>query len=463
MQNKVTVVFERENFNKKVILNYALFIIGVKSEIVNDISEDGLENVMLYYGESRPANYKGIFIQKGTIATEDFNRVVYHSAPASKNIEIDILQLLEILINDTVNDQSVSNAFDDLDRLTYESSFQFKNKFAELPLVNIIISFLEKQIDAFYPLTKIPLWPDNKKCTIVLSHDVDEPVKHASFFNHKLFPERPAQTVKHYYHLFRLAVTFLVDKNKDDYWLFNEIVDFEKSLGFKSTFFFAVVDKWQAYAHSNDVNYKISNKRFLDAFKKIMDNGFEIGLHASFNAYMKAERFIEEKQTLEKIAQTNVLGLRHHYWHMAKKYRDTLVMHDNAGFQYDCSVAFNFNIGFRNNSALPYPLLHPQEEKCLNMIEIPTFCMDGHIFYKHDNVEKGFKEIAEAIANIKKYNGIGGMDWHVRTSFPKNKKYKNWGELYVKTLNHLASDKEIWVTSYKEVMEWLDKRKKELL
>ncbi|HET6226350.1 MAG TPA: hypothetical protein VFF27_08735 [Bacteroidia bacterium] len=463
MSDKVYVFFQTDDFKKKVIVEYALFIIGVKSEIVDKSSDIKLSEVQFYYGDTRPENYEGVFIQKKeTIQPTDVHAILNNSVTLSKNIQIDIVQLLEVFICDTVNDPSSLNKYDELDRLTYETSYQFKNNFADLPVANVIIRYLEEHIDAFYQFQKIPLWPGKKKCVIILSHDVDEPIKHANLFNYQAFPKRPADLIKHYYHLLRLTKNFVTDKNKNDYWLFDEIVDFEKLLGFKSTFFFAVVDKWQGDAHPYDVNYKISNKVFAEAFKKIRDNGSEIGLHASFNAYKSTERFIAEKNKLEQTAQINITGLRHHYWHMAKNYRDTLYMHDAAGFEYDSSVAFNFNIGFRNNIALPYPVFHPATNRFLKMMEIPSFCMDGHVFYKHEDVEKGFKEITEAVSRIKKCGGLGAIDWHVRTSFPKNVKYKNWGTLYVKILNYLAQDNEIWVTSCNEVMNWFKERKEKL-
>ena len=63
------------------------------------------------------------------------------------------------------------------------------------------------------------------------------------------------------------------------------------------------------------------------------DRGFEIGLHASYNAYRSADHFAEERSLLAKAAASQVNGLRHHFWHMGRDIEHTLSYHEQAGFQ----------------------------------------------------------------------------------------------------------------------------------
>ncbi|NQY68447.1 MAG: hypothetical protein HRT72_12110 [Flavobacteriales bacterium] len=461
MFSTVSFCVEDNNYESNVILTYALFIIGVRSKPVEVSTLAASENG-IYYGNTKPKDFNGIYISKKSAEIDEVRNLINTSTTPSNHIEFDIIDLLNNLLSDKINTEDPSATYDYLDRQEFESTFQAKNKLADKPIVNFLIKHLKKCLDNTFDLNKMPLWPQDKKCSIILSHDVDEPIKHAPLFNYRLFPKSIKEIPRHYYHLLRLIVKYTLDKNINDFWLFDEIINLEKSYGFKSSFYFAVVNNRDEYAHEFDVDYKIHDKAFKPVFEKIKKSGFEIGLHASFNAHLDDSRFQTEKNTLEKASGVKPIGLRHHYWNLGKDYRKTLEAHNNAGFLYDTSIGFNFDIGYRNNSALPYPLIYSADKKTLNMIQIPPFCMDGNIFYKNLDVESGFKDIMKAISTIKNCEGVGAIDWHVRTAIPKNKAFNNWGKLYIKILEELSKDNEIWVTSGEEIYSWMKSRKEQL-
>ncbi len=455
MVNSINYIIENDRFESHVVLNYILYIIGFKGiELKN--TKSNLSKSLLYYGKKKPDLFNGIYIKLNE--NSDVNILDTDILKNnSKNINVDIISIIEKLITDDVNLHLDNDSYDIFDRLRFNSSYQYKNGMGDKPMVNILINFLKKKIETIYGIKGIPLWPNNKKAVIILSHDVDVPIKHSELFNYKLFPKSINIFLRHYYHFFRLLKKYMLDKNKNDFWLFDEIINLEKSFGFKSTFFFAVVNN--KIGHELDVDYNINNKKFLKVFEMIKNNGFEIGLHASFNAYKNKESFINEKLSLEHLSQTKIEGLRHHYWHLGKDYTNTINYQNNAGFIYDSSIAFNDNIGFRNNIAFPYPIIYKPERKVLNIIEIPTFCMDGNLFYENKSYETRKKEINNAISVIKEQEGIGAIDWHVRTSYPKNKEHILWGEFYVMILKTLSKDNEIYVTNFKEITKWLKNRK----
>ena len=85
----------------------------------------------------------------------------------------------------------------------------------------------------------------------------------------------------------------------------------------------------------------------------MIDEGWEIGLHASYNAYNGSLR--SEKILLEKYANIEIQGLRHHYWHISPtNAEETLILHNKSGFFYDSSLAFEKIIGFRRGIGLPF-------------------------------------------------------------------------------------------------------------
>ena len=66
----------------------------------------------------------------------------------------------------------------------------------------------------------------------------------------------------------------------------------------------------------------------------------------------------------------------HHYWHMGKNIDKTLEMHEYADFEYDSSIAYNEEIGFRRNVAYPYYPWIESMNRSLNILQLPVFCMD---------------------------------------------------------------------------------------
>jgi hypothetical protein len=250
------------------------------------------------------------------------------------------------------------------------------------------------------------------------------------------------------------------DENPDDFWLFEDIMEYERGLGVSSTFFFASIFRFDFGANKYDVPYILKQDRFKQIFKKIRKKGFDIGLHASYNAYKSPNKFIYEKKKLEEVSGAEVKGQRHHYWHMGIDEGRTLKYHELAGLGYDSSIAFNDIMGFKRNIALPYyPVNH---EGIVKVLQLPVFCMDGNLFYSDTTIEAVLKKLQQFNDILKRNNGLGVIDWHVRTSYPKNREYRNWGETYVKYIENVTRDDTAWVTNLMEIHNWVMRRRLEL-
>ena len=88
--------------------------------------------------------------------------------------------------------------------------------------------------------------------------------------------------------------------------------------------------------------------------------------------------------------------------------------------------------------------------------------MDSCLFHNRESVDEAFKNLKKYLKIIKSYQGIGVVDWHVRTSYPKNRAYRTWGQTYLKMLEYLAGDREIWVTSLENIYDWVKSREEKL-
>ena len=67
-------------------------------------------------------------------------------------------------------------------------------------------------------------------------------------------------------------------------------------------------------------------------------------------------------------------------------------------------------------------------------------------------------EIVKYLDIIVENQGVGAIDWHIRTSYPNGGEYNEWGQAYINVLEHLAERDDIWVTSAADFYEWWKNR-----
>lgn len=134
-------------------------------------------------------------------------------------------------------------------------------------------------------------------------------------------------------------------------------------------------------------------------------------------------------------------------------------MHEQSGFEYDSSMAFNEALGFLTNIALPYYPWNEAINRPIKTIQLPVFCMDGSLFDPPIEINEAVEKVKGYIEIIKQSGGMEVIDWHVRTAYPRNAEYLNWGKAYLKIIEHLAADKEIWATNLGNITSWLKERR----
>ena len=54
--------------------------------------------------------------------------------------------------------------------------------------------------------------------------------------------------------------------------------------------------------------------------------------------------------------------------------------------------------------------------------------------------------------------GCGAIDWHVRTAFPGNRAFAEWGRAYLAILDALAARSDLFVTSCSDLLDHLNRR-----
>lgn len=425
------------------IFNWLSVISGFKFKKVSEGNSD------IYYGNN---DNNSIITIKRNSKDILWNELIQNKASLSQNIGFDFINGIIFFMGDKVNPGNDANAYDRHSRLKFENSYQALNGISEIPIVNLYVKYFKDVITKYKAVNPANFYPGNKKYAIGLSHDVDKPLKFQFLRNFRFNKHWGAKDKM--YHTARYLHNrkeYIFSDEKKKFSDFESIMKEESKYGFKSTFYFASSSGYSDWGSVNDVFYDIAWDEFRPVFNSINEKGFNIGLHASYNANKNSAFLITEKENLQKISNAEIKGLRHHYWHLGSDENLALKNHYDAGFSYDSSLAFNEHIGFRRNAAMPYYPLDIDKNEVINCLQIPVFCMDGNFFYKEVNVDKAVQQVKKYIEQIKKFEGVGVIDWHSETSFPQKGKYEKWAEAYLKILEYLSQDSEAWVTSPDEI------------
>jgi hypothetical protein len=442
----------------EAVLRFIFESLGIQAE---PREPPGLwEGPHVVYGNSAPVGPRGISItdRPGDVLWPDIIDGATDVSIPDGHVPFDLVRAIGALLRDEVHDGLGTDTLDPHGRLTYASSMPARAGYGDRPIVNLYIAFLGRLLRERLGLIGRPRWPVGKIAAIGLSHDVDMPDRYA-FLESSARPWRLRRSPRTYLRTsVRLARARLRDPRPDDYWLFDQVAESERRSGFSSTFFFATVPFHREEGAPQDVAYDVGRPAFRKVLRSLRESGFEIGLHASYRAYELPARLATERARMSEVADADIRGVRHHYWHLGPDIARTLRGHEQAGFAYDSSLAFNDHVGFRRSVALPFPPFDAVLGRPLRTLQLPTFCMDGNLFYKSADVDAAVVAVSGLIDRIADTGGFGAIDWHIQTSFPGNPEYFAWGTAYQQILGLLAARRDIWTTSLGSAAAWARER-----
>jgi len=200
---------------------------------------------------------------------------------------------------------------------------------------------------------------------VCLSHDIDRTHKTYQFLTKSI-----SSLVKGNIEGIRNQFRSLSEKNQ--YWTFQDFIEIEQAYNIRSTVFFLNesiklnVFKPGSYKLALG-RYQINDPEIVKVIKWLDINGWEIGVHGSFNSYRDPELMYNEKKALENIVEHPVIGIRQHYLNLNES---TWKYQRDLGFLYDSSWGHTDAIGFKNEKFVPF---HPLND---DFIVFPLVLMD---------------------------------------------------------------------------------------
>lgn len=313
-------------------------------------------------------------------------------------------------------------------------------------------------IDKIRSGKKKPVWPEGKPFAVCITHDVDlvtsQSIKQVlRIYSSKLKSSLSVKNVGGL--IWNSYNTLLKKRSADPLPSFEKWLAVEKENGAVSTFFF-----WPGFSHvgkkhfsdcsydlSDRINFEGRKKTIAQVIREIDRRGWEIGLHSSWHSYNDVNELKTQKCALEKVLNHEICSIRQHYLHY--DVRCTPGAHQKAGFKYDSTLGFNDNIGFRFGTSYPWMIYDIQNNKNLDVLEVPLVIMDGGLLHQSKgmrlNEEIAFEYIKQITEEVEKVAGVLTILWH-----PNSIINPEWWNLFCRSLSYFK-ERNAWMTNIKNL------------
>ncbi len=255
-----------------------------------------------------------------------------------------------------------------------------------------------------------PLWPENKRATLTINHDID---------------------------------TEWSLKNKNGVIAFRSI---EEKIGLRSA--------WIAVARLHEIG--------RETFSELKCAGHEIGCHGTVHdhsiAYMQEEKILERLESARAfIGQFGCTGFRSPSYH----HSPTLYKCLDKYFEYDMSVHDSFE-----NANNPFPSYEgcstcfPFFMDNTDILQIPTTITEDFVLEMqgHDPDEAAKTQI-EQIEQVLIRRGVANLLTHPE---PKLSARKPWRNAYEKVITEMVNRDELWIALPGEISSWWKARIKKI-
>ena len=308
-------------------------------------------------------------------------------------------------------------------------------------------------------------WPDGRPFAICLSHDVDlmaeevTPMQMLRSMRLSLLDTSAVRFARPAVRLAR-AVHHGVAQCPTAEAL-ERCVEIERAHGVTASYFFTTYPG--GAGHRYDCTYDFGDRcRFggstvsvADVMRTLDREGFDVGLHGSYNSALAVGQLANERRKLERATGLTVTSTRQHFLHW--DVRTTPRLQADAGFSADSTLGFNRNIGFRAGTSLPFRWFDAPSDAPLDLVELPMLVHDGALL-RTDALELGShlaqQTVRDFIDRIADVGGVATFVFH-----PNNLARDDYLSLFEATISH-GLGRGAWFASVRDLDAWFRERER---
>lgn len=159
-----------------------------------------------------------------------------------------------------------------------------------------------------------------------------------------------------------------------------------------------------------DNKYSIDDPKIAEIIVEARKNGYQIGLHPSYNCLDKPGLYAEEKIRLEGITSDAVYNNRQHV--LRWNWKITPHILSDYNIQTDSTMGYTRRLGFRSGTGFPYKLYNYRDETSFDWIELPMSFMESSAIHYASANNTSISKVFSAFLEQNKFNTHIEMNVH---------------------------------------------------
>lgn len=315
-------------------------------------------------------------------------------------------------------------------RYAHENSLAFREKFLQLPLINIWIKDFRKQLQSKFP--NHMFHNAEPKTSFLATYDIDQ----AYSYMHKSFWRNAngffRSLIKGDMRAVKQRWNVLSGKEEDPFSAYQWMDQLNKKHRLKTFYFFIIADKAGKY----DKNISPAKKGMRDLIRHHSAR-YPVGIHPSWQSGDDITLMEKEKKTLEKIAGKEIKDSRQHYirFTLPQTYRHLI----SIGIKNDFSMGYGSVNGFRASVASAFYWFDLEANETTQLLLYPFCYMDANSFYEqHYSPQQAYEEMKHYYHTVKSVNGTMVSIWH-NNFLGTDTLYAGWKEAYEKFIIDIST------------------------
>jgi hypothetical protein len=312
-------------------------------------------------------------------------------------------------------------------RFTAASSVACRQNFLDIPIVDVYALILRIWLQKLNLQWK----PKKNSFNIFLSHDIDQIGLYRPLFPfgiRRLLKDMVINTHQFLGDFQKMMTGEWVDPFTDGVRC---LAQASEDNGIHSEFYLMATNNPNKFDEGYSINSKLA-KQVISTIQKL---GYEIGFHPSYHTLERPDLFQLEKVRLEKAIGVSIRGGRQHY--LRAEFPKTWRMWEQAGLEFDHTMTFADQEGFRAGTCHPFQAFDYQNDREMNLTEIPLIIMDGTLRqYRNMSIKEARQRIMQLAKRCQAVEGIFSLLWHNKSL---SGEWQSWGEMYLALLPELKS------------------------
>ncbi len=182
----------------------------------------------------------------------------------------------------------------------------------------------------------------------------------------------------------------------------------------------------------------------------------EIGIHGTDGDRPDPAALDHDRRELSQRARSEVRGMRYHY--LACLYHSTLPVLDEAGLEYDSSLAFAEREGFRCGASFPFHPYDLARERPLRLLELPLAAMDTSLIgqrYRALDAEAAEHACRDVLSRVRDGGGGVAVLWH-NTRFDR-RSAQGYDDVYWRLIEWAKAEGALVTSAGQVVRRWRER------